>query len=165
MGARQSQPNKKGSLFRRYPKAEHGHYCRIGDTLFVHGQIIGNHYDQAQVLLADEHKIAWSYGVVPGQEEAVLDVGDWLEQLNTWSAHQVSEWESKPLWELQPKLSSYEEWAHRGGSELIAYGTPGTRWPTVVYCRFLTQGSMPIKYPPALVEQLRSQGVQYVMVG
>ena len=47
------------------------------------------------------------------------------------------DWKQRPLWATPPVASAYQYWSQRGGSELIAYGTPGTHFPTVVYCRLL----------------------------
>lgn len=138
-------------------------YCT--DTLFVHGQIIGNQFPHGQVKGADEQNVAWSIGVVPGIDDPIDNVGEWLEKLNAWARKEIEDWESKPVWDSPPKEPTYEDWKGRGASELLAYGTPGSRYPTVVYCRWLAQSCMPLQYPPALVEHLKKQNVKYVVVG
>jgi len=133
-------------------------------TLFVHGQIIGNQFPHDQVIGADEQNVAWSVGVVPG-ENWEGDLQKWVQNLNSWAASQIRDWKQRPLWATPPVASAYQYWSQRGGSELIAYGTPGTHFPTVVYCRYLAEQSMPLQYPRTLVDYLKTQGVRYVMVG
>ena len=98
-----------------------------------------------QVPQADEHSTAWSIGIVPGLSDPITDIREWIYQLNNWATNQISEWEACPKWEAVPIDNSFESWSGRGGSDIMAYGTPGTRWPTVVYCRFLSKSSMPLR--------------------
>merc|ERR1719188_1995282 len=114
----------------------------LGETLFVHGQIIGNQFPSSQVLGANEEDVAWAVGVVPDEADLEPDVKLWTTKLNAWARRQVEEWESRPVWDKLPCEPTYEAWSCRGGAELIAYGTPATRVPTVVYCRYLTDRAM-----------------------
>lgn len=161
-----------GVMYRYLMSAQLG--VLLGTALFVHGQIIGTGFSKAQQAqvhrprgapqCADE-SMAWSVGVVPGVDDWIPDVGEWVKRLNQWSTAQIRDWQEHPTWKVPPTESSYEGWAHRGGAELMAYGTPGTRYPTVVYCRFLDPSSMPLKYPRALVEHLRQSSIEHVVVG
>mmetsp|Transcript_18751 Transcript_18751/g.58762 ORF Transcript_18751/g.58762 Transcript_18751/m.58762 type:complete len:695 (+) Transcript_18751:26-2110(+) len=137
----------------------------LGKSLFVHGQIIGNDFPRERVRGADEHGVAWSVRVVPGEERPVDSVQQWLVRLNAWARRQVRDWERRPTWRQPPQQPTYEAWSGRGASELISYGTPASRVPTVVYCRFLTAKCMPLHYPPELVSYLKRNGVQNVVVG
>jgi len=138
---------------------------KLGSTLIVHGQIIGNGFPQNQVRGADEQNTAWTVTSVPDEKEPTYDLCQWIVKLNTWGAKQISEWEETPQWAQSPTDSSYEGWSHRGGAEMIAYGCPGTRVPTVVYCRYLEANSMPKAYPQDLVDYLKEQNVTHVVVG
>jgi len=138
--------------------------CLLGSTLFVHGQIIGN-----QFFNCGSDGVAWAVGCVPSDDgasfEEVPDVKEWVHQLNQWSRRSVAEWEAQPTWTRSPSGPSFEDWSGRGGAGLIAYGTPATRVPSVVYCRWLEGNCMPKQYPPDLVEHLLAQDVRRVVVG
>jgi len=137
----------------------------LGQSLFVHGQIVGNHFKPGTVRGADQNSVAWCVGVVPDEERPTADVRQWLKRLNAWARREIEEWERAPTWTQPPMSSSYEGWKGRAGSELICYGTPASRVPTVVYCRFLTDQCMPLQYPPDLVAHLIRNGVKNVVVG
>eukprot|EP00439_Symbiodinium_sp_Y106_P063339 s46_g9.t2 len=137
----------------------------IDGTLFVHGQIIGNQFPPDQVIGADDENTAWSLGVVPGEEQREECLETWIAKINSWAASEIRDWQHRPQWEVPPKVSTFESWSQRGASELIAYGTPGTRYPTVIYCRYLTEQSMPLPLPDSMVEYLRQYGVKFVVVG
>lgn len=137
----------------------------IGESLFVHGQIIGTNFTPGQVKAAKDDGTAWCVGWVPGEEEWIEGIHDWLSRLNAWARSQIQEWEEQTEWVTVPSDSTYEGWSKRGGAALIAYGCPGTLWPTVVYTRWLTEKSMPLKYPPGLVEHLENQSISFVVVG
>ncbi|CAE7221769.1 NLRC3 [Symbiodinium sp. KB8] len=137
----------------------------IDGTLFVHGQIIGNQFPPDQVLGADDENTAWSLGVVPGEEQREECLETWIAKINSWAASEIRDWQHRPQWEVPPKVSTFESWSQRGASELIAYGTPGTRYPTVIYCRYLTEQSMPLPLPDNMVEYLKQYGVKFVVVG
>mmetsp|Transcript_82023 Transcript_82023/g.248736 ORF Transcript_82023/g.248736 Transcript_82023/m.248736 type:complete len:966 (-) Transcript_82023:57-2954(-) len=134
----------------------------LGDALFVHAQICDNGFRPPGVA---EPATAWCLGQVPGHAAPVEDLRAWLRALNAWGEAQVRDWEARPLWDPPPRAASYEEWRGRGASELICYGTPASRVPTVVYSRFLTPKCMPLKYPPELARYLREHAVRYVVVG
>ncbi|CAE7838930.1 unnamed protein product [Symbiodinium sp. CCMP2592] len=137
----------------------------IDGTLFVHGQIIGNQFPPDQVIGADDENTAWSLGVVPGEEQREECLETWIAKINSWAASEIRDWQHRPQWEVPPKVSTFESWSQRGASELIAYGTPGTRYPTVIYCRYLTEQSMPLPLPDSMVEYLKQYGVKFVVVG
>ena len=107
----------------------------LGGSLYVHAQIIGNSFPSGVVRGADETNTAWCVRVVPGEADPVNDLGEWVKKLNQWAVSQLNEWQQQPTWQTAPLSPTYEGWAGRGGAELIAYGTPGTREPTVVYSR------------------------------
>jgi len=145
----------------------------LGRTLFVHGQIIGNQFPPDQVEGADSSSTACCIGVVPGRSNPKVGcsydflpaLSVWLDQLNAWARAEISMWKASPFWTTPPTEATYEAWRGRMASELIAYGTPGTRVPTVVYCRYLSEDSMPLQYPHGLVQYLKSNGVRNVVVG
>ncbi|CAE7785531.1 ERF1 [Symbiodinium sp. CCMP2592] len=116
--------------------------CILGSTLFVHGQIIGN-----QFYDCGHDGVAWAVGCVPSEDGAtfewVADLRDWVKQVNTWARRSVGAWQVQPTWQRSPSAPTFEEWSHRGGAGLIAYGTPATRVPSVVYCRWLEGNCMP----------------------
>lgn len=137
---------------------------RIGDVLIVHGQIICQ-FPPGQVRNADPDGVAWAIGSVPGVDQRIDDIGKWLEALNAWAHGQVEEWMECPTWRTPPMEPTYQDWAGRGGAELMAYGTPGSLEPTVVYGRWLTPGNMPQAFPAELQSYLKQQGIRYVLVG
>lgn len=128
----------------------------VHTTLFVHGQIVNG------CSLSDHTNCL---GMVPGEEQPIANVRQWLSKLNAWGASQVREWKEKPEWVTPPTESTFTSWKGRGGSDLIAYGTPGSQWPTVVYCRYLTKSCMPIPMPPEVCHCLKSQGIFNLVVG
>mmetsp|Transcript_30917 Transcript_30917/g.72483 ORF Transcript_30917/g.72483 Transcript_30917/m.72483 type:complete len:656 (-) Transcript_30917:146-2113(-) len=138
--------------------------CVLGSTLFVHGQIIGN-----QFYDCGHDGVAWAVGCVPSEDGAtfewVADLRDWVKQVNTWSRRSVGAWQVQPTWQRSPSAPTFEEWSHRGGAGLIAYGTPATRVPSVVYCRWLEGNCMPKQYPSDLVKHLQDHGICRVVVG
>lgn len=139
--------------------------CLLGTTLFIHGQIIGNQFSNC----GDKDQTAWSVGVVPKGDgyhfREVKDLRKWIHELNSWGKRSVEAWVKNPTWVHPPTECSYEGWFGRGAAELIAYGTPVTRVPSVVYCRWLEANCMPKQYPPELVKYLRDEDVHRVVVG
>eukprot|EP00434_Breviolum_minutum_P023232 symbB.v1.2.020490.t1/scaffold1730.1/size104407/3 len=135
--------------------------CLLGPTLFVHGQLIGNFHHGSDSV------VAWSVQCVPDgrSHKVVEDLREWVVELNTWAQRSVAEWLAHPTWWQSPKDATYEGWSCRGGAELIAYGTPASKVPSVVYCRWLEENCMPKEYPSELLHFLISEGVQRVVVG
>lgn len=133
----------------------------LGDTLFVHGQIIGN-----QFFSLEKHE-AWSVKVVPKGDgyEIEEDLRKWVCRLNEWAREQIQEWIEKPTWDPAPTVPTYEGFRGRGGHSILAYGTPMTQVPSVVYCRWLEQNCMPKPYPQELVDYLGEQNIARVIVG
>eukprot|EP00931_Biecheleriopsis_adriatica_P004120 TRINITY_DN105834_c0_g1_i1.p1 TRINITY_DN105834_c0_g1~~TRINITY_DN105834_c0_g1_i1.p1 ORF type:complete len:876 (-),score=170.27 TRINITY_DN105834_c0_g1_i1:123-2606(-) len=127
----------------------------IGPTLFVHGQIMNG---------TDPSNAVPCIGVVPGHEH-IPDLRQWVSTLNAWAASQIQEWIAKPYWGTPPSESTREAWADRGASEIISYGTPAARVPSVIYSRYLTKDSMPLAYPPAFASMLVEEGLQTLVVG
>eukprot|EP00928_Gymnodinium_smaydae_P047345 TRINITY_DN31592_c0_g1_i1.p1 TRINITY_DN31592_c0_g1~~TRINITY_DN31592_c0_g1_i1.p1 ORF type:complete len:728 (-),score=133.43 TRINITY_DN31592_c0_g1_i1:16-2082(-) len=135
--------------------------CCIGDTLIVHGQIIGCEDD------------SWSLTTVPGGDEAdgtqpfrtVGTLQEWIAALNAWGRQQVEDWIERPTWVVPPTEPTLDSWAARGGAELIAYGTPATRVPSVVYSRWLDSNFMPKPFPSELTQFLQKQGIRRLIVG
>ncbi|CAE7268229.1 unnamed protein product [Symbiodinium natans] len=138
--------------------------CILGSTLFVHGQIIGNQFSDC-----GRDGVAWAVGCVPSDDGAtsewVSDLKEWVAQINTWARRNVAAWQAQPTWRRSPAASTFEDWCDRGGAGLIAYGTPATRVPSVVYCRWLEDNCMPKQYPQELVEHLQAHGICRVVVG
>lgn len=154
----------EGGLMREYLRLAEL-TCLLGQTLFVHGQLIGNHFHHCGT-----DGVAWSVKCVPndkvdGGVEIEEDLRRWVEKLNTWAHNDVAAWMAEPTWRASPRDATYEAWAQRAGAELIAYGTPASHVPSVVYCRCLEDNCMPKQYPPDLLGFLVSQGVSRVIVG
>lgn len=154
----------EGGLMREYLRLAEL-TCLLGQTLFVHGQLIGNHFHHCGT-----DGVAWSVKCVPndkvdGGVEIEEDLRRWVEKLNTWAHNDVAAWMAEPTWRASPRDATYEAWAQRAGAELIAYGTPASHVPSVVYCRWLEDNCMPKQYPPDLLGFLVSQGVSRVIVG
>lgn len=139
--------------------------CLLGETLFVHGQIIGNQFDCCP---GD----AWCIQKVPDEAvdgrsgyRTVERLEEWVGELNEWAASEVADWEAHPTWRIPPTDATLEGWSARGGAGLIAYGTPATPVPSVVYCRWLEDNCMPKAFPPELSAYLSENGVRRVIVG
>jgi len=135
----------------------------VGETLYVHGQVIGNQFD-----CCADGPVHWSVTAVPsgpGAYRVVRDLNQWVHDLNSWAASQIQAWIRQPTWVSPPLASTRESWRGRGGSELLEYGTPAASVPSVVYCRWLDERCMPQAYPPELVDYLRGQGIHRVVVG
>lgn len=135
----------------------------LGNTLIVHGNIIGEEYLGFQ-------GIHWSVQVVP---DAIVPKGyrkvekleEWIVELNTWMMSQVQEWISQSTFNWHPTEPTFESWSGRGGAALMAYSTFDVQVPSVVYTRWLTKENMPRQYPEDLCEYLKGQGVSRVVVG
>mmetsp|Transcript_78542 Transcript_78542/g.188414 ORF Transcript_78542/g.188414 Transcript_78542/m.188414 type:complete len:662 (-) Transcript_78542:58-2043(-) len=138
--------------------------CLLGGTLFVHGQIIGN-----QFLSCGTEGVAWCVGSVPQGDgssyDHVKDIRQWVVDLNSWARNDVAAWVEQPTWLRPPCDATYEGWSSRAAAGLIAYGTPATKVPSVVYCRWLEDNNMPKRYPPDLVKYLVAEGICRVVVG
>ena len=143
----------------------------LGDSLFVHGQLIGQFANCTQ---ATEATGCWCVGKVPfdtddgsGAYQSYDNVAPWLEKLNAWCSSQVASWIAQDRWTKPPTTSGYIDWSHRGGAALIAYASiaEGTRVPSVVTARFLSASCMPIHMPEALVAHLNKSGVRKLFVG
>jgi len=138
--------------------------CLLGSTLFVHGQIIGS-----QFIECGENGVAWALGVVPELGglscRHVNDLRAWIVELNQWAQAEFDDWEAQPTWVKPPTEETIEGWSQRGGAGLILYGTPATRVPSVVYCRYLEDNCMPKPYPKQLVDYLVEAGVSRVVIG
>lgn len=138
--------------------------CLLGSTLFVHGQLIGKQYTDC-----GHEDVAWAIGCVPrcrGEGfDRVDDLRLWVHQLNQFARDSVAEWGAKSTWQKPPVDATAEGWSGRGGAKLIAYGTPGSQVPSVVYGRWLEDNCMPKAYPKELVEYLSDSGVDRVIVG
>ena len=76
----------------------------------------------------------------------------WIAKPNSWCAAEirrfggvwvrsprqsalVRDWQNRPQREVSPRVPTFESWFQRGAAQLIADGTPGTRYPTMIYCR------------------------------
>lgn len=133
----------------------------LGETIFVHGQLIGNKFDSGP---------AQTLGILPGagasqQQTSETDIRRWAEQLNTWCTQQVEDWEQKPQWSNAPFDNTVRDWAGRGAAGLIAYGTSACLVPSVVSARWLDHDGMPQQYPLDFVSRLREQRVRRVIAG
>jgi len=139
--------------------------CILRSTIFVHGQVIGNDF-----VNCGEGGVAQSVGCVPLGSDCttwsnVPDLRQWANELNAWSKKSIAAWEAQPTWKRPPTESIDKDWLGRGGADLIVYGTPATRVPSVVYCRWLEVNCMPKPYPDSLVEYLKNEGISRVIVG
>lgn len=132
----------------------------LRDTLFVHGQIIGNGFTHC-----GQDGVALAITRVPGVARAINDVHEWARCLNAWGRGEIDRWIEQPTWEVSPASPTRGAWSARGGSGLLDYGTPATCEPSVVYCRWLKEDSMPMVYPAELVDLLTRNGISRVVVG
>lgn len=126
---------KSGGVIRKY--LELGQLAHIaGNTLFVHGGIIGRFSSDRRPEAASESCL----GYIPGQTGRVKNVKEWVTKLNAWCKEQVQEWISQPEWapDSKPSLSR----TCRGGDALIDYVVP-TSEPSVIMARHLTSKGMP----------------------
>eukprot|EP00928_Gymnodinium_smaydae_P029594 TRINITY_DN22246_c0_g1_i1.p1 TRINITY_DN22246_c0_g1~~TRINITY_DN22246_c0_g1_i1.p1 ORF type:complete len:882 (+),score=90.87 TRINITY_DN22246_c0_g1_i1:82-2727(+) len=128
----------------------------VGTTLFVHGQVVNG---------IDEKTAVPSMGVVPGEKLPIEDLRLWIAKLNSWGADQVMQWKTQLTWTKPPTEATLDAWKERGGADLIAYGTPGSPWPTVIYCRYLTKTSMPLPLPTYVTDIMKKHGVFNLVVG
>ena len=120
----------------------------IGDTLYVHGGIIGK-------FAGDETD---ALGYVPGREGRVMEVRAWVDELNEWMREQVDQWCARPHW---PTLTSTDG---RGGHDLMAYVAPGCV-PSVVMGRHLDAKGMPLPVEDKMAARLNAGGVRRLVLG
>merc|ERR1719296_715130 len=79
--------------------------------------------------------------------------------------HLPHQWMLCPMWKTFPTTAEREDWDARGGHDLIAYGTPATPVPSLVYSRYLQADGMPMQYPDDLVQYLIKHNISRVVVG
>lgn len=136
----------------------------IGDTMYVHGGLIGGPFSDGSTE---------SMGYVPGRPERIRgDVGAWVTALNGWLRDQVDEWIARPLWDATAASASggassagdaYAK-ERRGGHALIDYVVPGSV-PSVVLGNHLDKANMPKQMAPSLLRELNQCGIARVVVG
>ena len=143
----------------------------IGNTLFLHGGLIGDYrppnalskFDAAsrRACNADADDLD-CLGFVPGREGRLTDVRQWVGELNGWMREQLSEWRAQPHWE-GPCPTAYVNGA-RGGHALMDYVVVGSE-PSVVMGRHVANDNMPKPMAPRLVDALNAQGITRLVVG
>jgi len=78
---------EEGGFMREY--IELGSLAHVHrNCLYMHGGIVGGG------CKADEHAV----GAVPGSDERIDDVHEWVAALNQWKSTQVAEWIETPSW-------------------------------------------------------------------
>eukprot|EP01052_Picozoa_sp_SAG31_P007328 SAG31_NODE_349_length_17243_cov_7.408248_3_plen_487_part_00 len=157
-----------GGLLRRYLQEGQLAYVN-GDSLFIHGGLIGS-FRSTRVPAA---AAADCLGYVPGRPGRIENVREWVAALNAWGARQVAEWEAQPQWKTafdrRRTLSDLRDDLRgsrrdRGGDALLDYCVP-TSEPSVVMGRHLDSDSMPKLLPPEVAKTLASQNIFNVFVG
>ena len=95
---------QEGGFMREY--IELGQLAEVIDgTLFVHGGIVGTGWAGGATDCL---------GFVPGQNQRIDDVQEWVKALNEWKEMQVDEWKNQPKWSVRPEKPSYD-----AGNELM----------------------------------------------
>ena len=144
---------QEGGFMREYIKL--GQLAEVIDgTLFVHGGLVGTGWAGGATDCL---------GFVPGQNQRIDDVQEWVKALNEWKEKQVDEWENQPKWSVRPEKPSYDA-GKRGGNELMNYCVNGSP-PSVVVGRHLEPEGMPRPLEPALCSKLRACGVYRMVLG
>jgi hypothetical protein len=144
---------QEGGFMREYIKL--GQLAEVIDgTLFVHGGLVGTGWAGGATDCL---------GFVPGQNQRIDDVQEWVQALNEWKEKQVDEWENQPKWSVRPETPSYDA-GKRGGNELMNYCVNGSP-PSVVVGRHLEPEGMPRPLEPALCSKLRACGVYRMVLG
>ena len=126
----------------------------IGETLFVHGGLIGSDFG------GDDDDDA--YGHVPGRAERLTDPVAWLRELSIWKMRQVDEWIRQPAWSHASSAEGPPP--ARGGEGLLDYVIRGTG-PTVVMGRHLSSDGMPRDVPDGLLARLERARISRLIVG
>ena len=144
---------QEGGFMREY--IELGQLAEVIDgTLFVHGGIVGTGWAGGATDCL---------GFVPGQNQRIDDVQEWVKALNEWKDMQVDEWKNQPKWSVRPEKASYDA-GKRGGNELMNYCVDGSP-PSVVVGRHLDPKGMPRQLESALCSKLRACGVYRMVLG
>lgn len=144
---------QEGGFMREYIKL--GQLAEVIDgTLFVHGGLVGTGWAGGATDCL---------GFVPGQNQRIDDVQEWVQALNEWKEKQVDEWENQPKWSVRPEKPSYDA-GKRGGNELMNYCVNGSP-PSVVVGRHLEPEGMPRPLEPVLCSKLRACGVYRMVLG
>ena len=144
---------QEGGFMREYIKL--GQLAEVIDgTLFVHGGLVGTGWAGGATDCL---------GFVPGQNQRIDDVQEWVKALNEWKEKQVDEWENQPKWSVRPEKPSYDA-GKRGGNELMNYCVNGSP-PSVVVGRHIEPEGMPRPLEPALCSKLRACGVYRMVLG
>jgi len=95
------------------------------DILFVHGGLIGGPWTGAN----DEDKPVSCLGYVPGRNERIGDVVEWVQALNEWKQEQVAEWLASPCWDesVAPARPRMHTLARQATGKLVTASVPSMR--------------------------------------
>ena len=99
-------------------------------------------------------------GQVPGHDEHIDDVHEWVDALNSWYHQQLAEWEAVPRW----AGNDPSDLRSRGGHALLNYAVP-TGGQSVVLSRHLRKDGMPQPPPEGIAARLNAYGIRRVVVG
>lgn len=117
---------------------------RVGNTLFIHGGITPE-----------------SVGRVPDDTEFYEDAEEWLARLDIWYKKQFAEWSEQ--W------GQWNGLGRRPGQELMEYPMPALGQPykqeSLVYGRNVDAHNNPVLPPAAVIEYLKRNGIERVVVG
>lgn len=80
---------------------------RLGDTLFIYGEILTGGISVEDVCVGVKHQEAIRLGVVPKDDQLVDDMHAWLRRLNSWAKTRVSKWELSASWDALDETSAY----------------------------------------------------------
>ena len=107
----------------------------FGSTLFVHGGISES-----------------NVGTVPGKRERVNDVHEWVRELNSWAAQELTNFAADPY--------SGSNLCDRKGGGLMDYRVPGGNGgANVIYEHVLSNGNATQLLPPRLCDYLVASGI------
>uniref|UniRef100_A0A7S0F8R4 Uncharacterized protein n=1 Tax=Pyrodinium bahamense TaxID=73915 RepID=A0A7S0F8R4_9DINO len=76
----------------------------LGDTLFIHGEILSGNVGVEEVRAGVKHQEAVRTGLLPEDDDPEDDVQDWVIRLNTEVRSQIRQWELVPAWDSMDKL-------------------------------------------------------------
>ena len=111
-------------------------YIQAGDTFFKPAKQHGNNF---MLQFLKEAKLAYVFGAnlfvhgainaenqgtVPGAEEVLNEVHEWVDALNAWAQEQVHDFEANPFYHAESTDDCSGLYTDRKGGDLMDYGVP-----------------------------------------